>query len=74
MSSAVEDNDWVLTVRDDGRGFDVGAVAARGRRNFGLQFMQERAELVGARFEVHSRPDGGTIVRLAIPKGAEESG
>jgi signal transduction histidine kinase len=36
--------------------------------------MQERAELVGARFEVHSRPDGGTIVRLAIPKGAEESG
>lgn len=74
VSSAVEDNDWVLIVRDDGRGFDVGAVAARGRRNFGLQFMQERAELVGARFEVHSRPDGGTIVRLAIPMGAEESG
>ena len=74
VSSAVEDNGWVLTVRDDGRGFDVGAVAARGRRNFGLQFMQERAELVGARFEVHSRPDGGTIVRLAIPMGAEESG
>ena len=74
VSSAVEENGWVLTVRDDGRGFDVGAVAARGRRNFGLQFMQERAELVGARFEVHSRPDGGTIVRLAIPMGAEESG
>jgi len=74
VASVVEDNDWVLTVRDDGRGFDTGAVAARGRRNFGLQFMQERAELVGARFEVHSRPDGGTIVRLAIPMGAEESG
>jgi signal transduction histidine kinase len=64
----------VLSVRDDGRGFDVGAVAARGRRNFGLQFMQERAELVGARFDVQSRPDGGTIVRLAIPMGEEESG
>jgi two-component system sensor histidine kinase DegS len=74
VASVVEDGDWILTVRDDGRGFDVGAVAARGRRNFGLQFMQERAELVGARFEVHSRPDGGTIVRLAIPIGAEESG
>ena len=37
-----------LEVRDDGRGFDVGAVAARGRRNFGLQFMRERAELIGA--------------------------
>jgi two-component system, NarL family, sensor histidine kinase DegS len=73
VASAIDGDDWVLTVRDDGRGFDVGAVAARGRRNFGLQFMRERAELIGARFEVHSRPDGGTLVRLAIPVGAEET-
>ncbi len=72
VASAIDGDDWVLTVRDDGRGFDVGAVAARGRRNFGLQFMRERAELIGAQFEVHSRPDGGTLVRLAIPVGAEE--
>ncbi|MBI3745415.1 MAG: sensor histidine kinase, partial [Chloroflexi bacterium] len=64
---------WAVEVRDDGRGFDVGAVAARGRRNFGLQFMRERAELIGARFEVRSRPDGGTVVRIAIPRGAEET-
>jgi two-component system, NarL family, sensor histidine kinase DegS len=74
VASAIDGGDWVLTVRDDGRGFDVGAVAARGRRNFGLQFMRERAELIGAQFEVHSRPDGGTLVRLAIPVGAEENG
>ena len=73
VASAIEGDDWVLTVRDDGRGFDVGAVAARGRRNFGLQFMQERAELIGARFEVQSRPNAGTVVRLAIPLGAEET-
>jgi two-component system sensor histidine kinase DegS len=73
VASAIDGDEWVLTVRDDGRGFDVGAVAARGRRNFGLQFMRERAELIGARFEVHSRPDGGTLVRLAIPMGAEET-
>ncbi|MFL5673676.1 MAG: sensor histidine kinase [Chloroflexota bacterium] len=65
----VADDGWVLEVRDDGRGFDIGAVAARGRRNFGLQFMRERAELIGARFDVRSRPDGGTVVRLAIPTG-----
>jgi signal transduction histidine kinase len=68
---------WVLEVRDDGRGFDIGAVAARGRRNFGLQFMRERAELIGAELDVRSRPEGGTVVRLAIPTGigtgAEES-
>ena len=69
VASVIDGEEWVLTVRDDGRGFDVGAVAARGRRNFGLQFMQERAELIGAHFEVHSQPDNGTIVRLAIPMG-----
>ena len=73
VATAIEGGSWVLTVRDDGRGFDVGAVAARGRRNFGLQFMRERAELISASFEVHSRPDAGTVVRLAIPVGAEET-
>ena len=67
VSSRVEDDTWTLEIRDDGRGFDVDTVAARGRRNFGLQFMRERAELIGARFEVRSRPDAGTVVWLAIP-------
>lgn len=73
-----DDDGWVLEIRDDGRGFDTGAVAAWGRRNFGLQFMQERAGLIGGRFDVRSRPDGGTVVRLAIPTkaptGAKENG
>ena len=70
----LDEDGWALEVRDDGRGFDIGAVAARGRRNFGLQFMRERAELIGARFDVRSRPDGGTVVRLAIPTGAAMGG
>jgi signal transduction histidine kinase len=69
-----EGGDWIVVVQDDGHGFDVAAVAARGRRNFGIQFMRERADLVGARFEVRSRPDGGTVVWLAIPTGGEEVG
>jgi two-component system sensor histidine kinase DegS len=74
VSSELKDGQWVLEVRDDGRGFDTGAVAARGRRNFGLQFMRERAELVSAQFEVRSRPEAGTVVRLAIPTRLEETG
>lgn len=74
VASRLEDDVWVLEVRDNGRGFDVGAVAARGRRNFGLQFMRERAELIGARLDVRSRPDGGTVVRLSIPTGARTGG
>jgi two-component system, NarL family, sensor histidine kinase DegS len=68
-----EDGNWVLEVRDDGRGFDAGSVAGRRRRNFGLQFMRERAELIGARLDVRSRSDGGTVVRLAIPMADKES-
>ena len=74
VATVVDSGQWVLEVRDDGRGFDVGAVAARGRRNFGLQFMRERAELIGAQFEVRSRPEAGTVVRLAIPLTRKESG
>ncbi|HVA86897.1 MAG TPA: sensor histidine kinase [Candidatus Saccharimonadales bacterium] len=73
VSSRLEGRDWVLEVRDDGRGFDTGTVASRGRRNFGLQFMRERAELIGARFEIRSRPNGGTVVWLAIPMQEEST-
>jgi two-component system sensor histidine kinase DegS len=69
----IDSDEWVLEVQDDGRGFDPTVVAARGRRNFGLQFMRERAELIGAQVEVRSRPDRGTVVRLAVPLGGERS-
>jgi two-component system sensor histidine kinase DegS len=73
VSGRAEATEWLLEISDDGRGFEAATVAARGRRNFGLQFMTERAELIGARLDVRSGPDGGTVVRLAIPMGEEES-
>lgn len=77
IATEAADGEWILEVRDDGRGFEVGDVVARGRRNFGLRFMRERAELIGARLDIRSRPDGGSVVRLAIPtgprQGAEET-
>jgi len=71
VSTHLESLTWILEVTDDGRGFDVSSVSARGRRNFGLQFMRERAELIGAKFEVRSRPGGGTVVCLSIPVAEE---
>jgi two-component system sensor histidine kinase DegS len=70
VSTEVAGEEWIIEIRDDGRGFDMDTVAARGPRNFGMQVMHERAELIGAHFDVRSRPDGGTVVRLAIPTGA----
>ena len=73
VATRVDDGHWIVEIRDNGVGFDVGAVATRGRRNFGLQFMRERAELIGAALEVSSRPDAGTVVRLAVPLEKESS-
>jgi signal transduction histidine kinase len=73
VSTRIEPDGWVLEVQDDGRGFDAGALGTRGRRSFGLQFMRERARLIGGRFEVRSEADGGTRVRLTIPTSAKES-
>ncbi|MFP5343422.1 MAG: sensor histidine kinase [Candidatus Limnocylindria bacterium] len=67
ISTEQAGDEWLLEVRDDGRGFEVEDMVARGRRNFGLRFMRERAELIGARLDIRSRPDGGSVVRLAIP-------
>ena len=49
----------VLTIRDDGRGFDVEQVE---RDHFGLQNMRERANAIGAQIEITSRPSAGTQI------------
>jgi two-component system sensor histidine kinase DegS len=73
VETRLDGAEWLLEIRDDGRGFDLNAVATRGRRNFGLQFMHERAGLIGARIEVRSTSEGGTSVRLSIPMTPKES-
>jgi PAS domain S-box-containing protein len=54
----------VLSVTDDGKGFDPAA-APRGR--WGMTTMRERAEAAGGRLSVDSSPGSGTTVRAAIP-------
>ena len=50
-----------LVIADDGRGFDV---AAGSSGSLGLGIMAERAESIGARLELQSRPGDGTRVRV----------
>ncbi len=56
----------VAEVRDDGAGFDPGA-QERASRRLGLASMRDRARAVGGRLVGHSRPGGGTTVRLEVP-------
>jgi signal transduction histidine kinase len=55
----------VLTVTDDGVGFDADAPALRSRR-LGLTSMEERARSVGGELAIESRPGEGTTVRLEV--------
>jgi signal transduction histidine kinase/streptogramin lyase len=56
-----------LRVRDRGRGFDADALAGRAHDGFGLTSMRERAEQIGGRVTISSRPGGGTEVVLEAP-------
>jgi signal transduction histidine kinase len=56
----------VLTVSDDGIGFDP-ALEPSPRRGHGLVTMRERAEAVGGRFDIGSIPDAGTEIMVRVP-------
>jgi signal transduction histidine kinase len=59
----------MLSVRDDGRGFEpeLALKRAYGREHFGLWGMQERAMSLGGTCEINSRPGAGTSIVVDIP-------
>jgi two-component system sensor histidine kinase DegS len=59
--------DDTLVIADNGRGFDVMRLASGLSRNFGLQFMRERAELMGGQLQIESRQGEGTRILLRLP-------
>jgi signal transduction histidine kinase len=65
---ACEQGGLVLTVDDDGIGFDPRAPEVRSSR-LGLGSMEERARRIGGRLEIRSEPGAGTTVRLEAPLG-----
>ena len=59
---------FVLGVRDDGKGIDPEVLGEQGRPgHWGLAGMRERAELIGGHLEVSSELQSGTEVKLSIP-------
>jgi two-component system sensor histidine kinase UhpB len=59
----------VMTLVDDGQGFDPTSVslAFEHGRGWGLIGMQERASLAGGQLNVESMPGEGTTVQVVIP-------
>lgn len=65
----MEEDTFVASVRDRGRGFNVAAVenSYNTRGSLGLLNMKERARLIGADLRIRSELTRGTTVELRIP-------
>lgn len=67
-----DDSALVLSVRDDGRGFDPKACANL-QGHFGLRGLSTRAKAIHAQLQITSTPGAGSIVRVSIPLHATSS-
>lgn len=60
---------YVVTVSDDGTGFDVRQAIDDGRRHLGISNTRYRVrEMVGGSLEIESTPGKGTVVTIQVPK------
>lgn len=71
MSVRINDQDGMVhvVVEDEGAGFDIGQEI--GEDHIGMRLMRDRADQLGGRVELHSRPGEGTRVEAFLPKGVE---
>jgi signal transduction histidine kinase len=56
-----------VVVRDNGRGIDPRLMQTGRAAHWGLAGMRERAEAIGARLRIWSRPGAGTEVEIFAP-------
>ena len=60
----------VITVSDDGVGFDVSKTSTEPGSHIGLNNLSSRVEsMMGGTFEIESEIGKGTVARVLIPKG-----
>lgn len=57
----------VLRVNDNGKGMDLSSTGG----GLGLIGMRERAEALGGRFSIESRPGKGVSIMITVPEGLE---
>ncbi len=65
VSMHYNNSGFILTISDDGKGFDMIALNAS-QKGIGLKSMQNRAALINADFEVNSTINNGTTITLKL--------
>lgn len=73
ISSREEDGNHVVTIRDNGRGFDPDAVTETGENHIGIRNVRERIEtMCQGSMHIDSERWKGTTVTILIPGGGSE--
>jgi signal transduction histidine kinase len=67
VSLQIDDDILELMVSDNGQGFIPGYASRPHRPHFGLSTMRERAEAIGAEFNIDSKLGTGTCVVVRLP-------
>ena len=60
----------VLTVKDNGHGFDPTQPVENDRPHYGQQDIRERAQLLGAAMTVNSEVGRGSCIEVFLPHSA----
>jgi signal transduction histidine kinase len=63
VKASVSADRITLELGDDGKGFNPQTPHS----GFGLRGMQERVELLGGQLQIHTTPNRGTLIQVAIP-------
>ncbi len=74
LRMAKQDGNLVVTVSDDGQGFDVDRVDRSYDEcgSLGLLNMREKAEMLNGEFSIESAVGQGTLVKLIVPLQADD--
>jgi two-component system nitrate/nitrite sensor histidine kinase NarX len=67
VSMTLQDRVLVVSIEDDGAGFDPDTLGRAQVPRFGLATMRERAEAIGGTLSVSAAPGAGTMVQVRMP-------
>lgn len=59
---------FCLSIRDNGRGFDISKIPQQMKGGSGLRNIHNRVNLIGGNFSIESNSSSGTCIHIIIPK------
>lgn len=62
-----DQQDFTLSISDDGDGFDAASLLKKGEQHIGLHIMRERAQRLTAELDIQSAPGAGCTISLQLP-------